>query len=261
MAHGSADELEFKLFVHVLVGVQNRTALSVSICEGHRARRKQDAVRVQGIFFVVGRFSAKASAPLLPISLLLRSKFSKSTLSLSDAAICCAPLSRTSFGLILRTLSQYGGAGNYLCFSKGQTVFRLKKGLDEGWAYGALITKGWFPPSFWQPSESPSDANLAFERHPVSSLPYAVVVEDYTTESSQELAASRGERHQKVVCSVSDCRDRLFFFMMMEDSKSETGKACKIFTTLQRNTLCQKSENMVWTRHLFPHWRHDSDSV
>ena len=37
------------------------------------------------------------------------------------------------------------------------------------------------------------DANLAFERHPVSSLPYAVVVEDYTTESSQELAASRGE--------------------------------------------------------------------
>ena len=94
-----------------------------------------------------------------------------------------------------------------------RTVFRLKNGLEEGWAYGALITKGWFPPSFWQPSESPSDANLAFERHPVSSLPYAVVVEDYTTESSQELAASRGERHQKVVCSVSDCRDRLFFFL------------------------------------------------
>ena len=43
------------------------------------------------------------------------------------------------------------------------------------------------------------DANLAFERLPVSSLPYAVLVEDYTTESSQELAASRGERHQKVV--------------------------------------------------------------
>ena len=57
----------------------------------------------------------------------------------------------------------------------------------------ALITKGWFPPSFWQPSESPSDANLAFEQHPVSSLPYAIVVEDYTTEPSQELAASRGE--------------------------------------------------------------------
>ena len=74
-------------------------------------------------------------------------------------------------------------------------------------------------------------------------------------------AASRGERHQKVVCSVSDCRDRLFFFMKMEDSKSETGKACKIFTTLQRNTLCQKSENMVWARDLFPHWRHDSDSA
>ena len=66
-----------------------------------KARRKQDAVRVQGIFFVVGRFSAKASAPLLPISLLLRPMFAKFTLSLRDAAICCAPLSRTSCELIL----------------------------------------------------------------------------------------------------------------------------------------------------------------
>ena len=59
---------------------------------------------------MVGRFSAKASAPLLPISLLLRPRFSKSTLSLRDAAICCAPLSRTAFELILKTMCQYGGA-------------------------------------------------------------------------------------------------------------------------------------------------------
>ena len=52
-----------------------------------------------------------------------------------------------------------------------------------------------------------------------------------------------------------------FLFNAIEDSKSETGKACKICTTLQRNTLCQNSENMVWTRKLLPQWRHDADSA
>ena len=52
-----------------------------------------------------------------------------------------------------------------------------------------------------------------------------------------------------------------FLFNAIEDSKNETGKARQKCTTLQRNTLCQNSENMVWTRNLLPHWRHDADSA
>ena len=52
-----------------------------------------------------------------------------------------------------------------------------------------------------------------------------------------------------------------FLFNEIEDSTSENGKACKICTTQQRNTLCQNSENTVWTRDILPHWRQDSDST